>query len=67
MYHKESNDIAEGNRGESSFQKVCLEEKGEGLSSLGCWLRLSESVVEKVAVVAIQRVKKGMVLLVFYG
>ena len=67
MYHKKSNDIAEGNCGESSFQKVCLEEMGEGLSSSRCRLRLSESVVEKVAVVAIQRVKKVMVLLVFYG
>ena len=33
------------------FKKVCLGGIGEGLSSLGCWLRLSESVVEKVVVV----------------
>ena len=33
------------------FRKVCLGEMGEGLSSLGCWLRLSESAVEKVAVI----------------
>ena len=32
------------------FKKVCLGGIG-GLSSLGCWLRLSESVVEKVVVV----------------
>ena len=32
------------------FRKVCLGETGEGLSSLGCWLKLSESVAEKVAV-----------------
>ena len=32
------------------FRKVCLEEMDEGLLSLGCWLRLSGSVVEKVAV-----------------
>ena len=33
------------------FRKVCLEEMSEGLSSLVCWLRLSESVVEKAVVV----------------
>ena len=33
------------------FRKVYLREMGEGLSSLGCWLSLSESVVEKVAIV----------------
>lgn len=33
------------------FKKVCLEEMGEGLSSLGCWLRFSENVVEKAVVV----------------
>ena len=33
------------------FRKVCLREMGEGFSSLGCWLNLSESVVEKVAIV----------------
>ena len=33
------------------FRKVCLGETGEGLSSLGRWLKLSESVAEKVAVV----------------
>ena len=51
MYDKESDDIAAESCGESSFQKVCLGEMGEGLSSLECWLRLSEHVVEKVAVV----------------
>ena len=34
-----------------AFRKICLGEMGEGLLSLGCWLRLSESVVKKVAVV----------------
>ena len=33
------------------FRKVCLREMGKGLLSLGCWLRLSESVVEKVVIV----------------
>ena len=31
------------------FRKVYVGEMGEGLSSLGCWLRLSGSVVEKVS------------------
>ena len=43
----------------------------KGLSNLGCWLRLSKGVVEKIAVVCetwgIQRMTKGMVLLIFYG
>ena len=34
------------------LRKVCLGEMGEGLPSLGYWLRLSESVLEKVAVVS---------------
>ena len=34
------------------LRKVCLGEMGEGFSSLGYWLRLSESVLEKVAVVS---------------
>ena len=33
------------------FRKVCLGEMGKGLYSLGLWVRLSESFVEKVAVV----------------
>ena len=33
------------------FRKVCLGEMRKGSSRLGCWLRLVESVVEKVAVV----------------
>ena len=33
------------------FRKICLEGMGKGLSSLECWLRLSGSVLDKVAVV----------------
>lgn len=43
------------------FLNVYLGKMGERLLSLGCWLRLLESAVEKVAV------KEGMVLSVFYG
>ena len=34
-----------------AFRKACLGERSKGLSSLGCWLRHLNSVVEEVAVV----------------